>query len=312
MAFSCSTSFVAPPLSTKFVTYVPPASKPKPKPTPKAKSMAPTKTVEHSRSGIESQDGGEWFRIDDDFTMLDSNASLPTLYEATGASHSVGYGDSCSLIVTNQRNSTSTGLDAFAGFLGESELKNPEHDQFSGKLLNEERPHYPARVAEGDLAIVRPLGGISREFPLVVEDDAAKGHHSATDVEPGNVASDYQEGNYRASSGNEEYVAVQHSHPDTDAVRTLSIEEIGSVRSNSPLAEDKSLFTDRPSITRKRTRPEVLNVTPEPELEDPRPTKRRRPVERLAEHPKRNPVPTPKLTSLSTPQRRCFSFESQH
>jgi hypothetical protein len=124
--------------------------------------MATTKTVEHSRSGIESQDGGEWFRIDDDFTMLDSNASLPTLYEATGASHSVGYGDSCSLIVTNRRNSTSIGLDAFAGFLGENELKNLEHDQFGGKLLDEERPHHPARVAEGDLDIVGPLGGISR------------------------------------------------------------------------------------------------------------------------------------------------------
>ncbi|KAF9692714.1 hypothetical protein EKO04_009147 [Ascochyta lentis] len=308
MAFSCSTSFVAPPLSTKFVTYVPPANKPepKPKPTPKAKSMATTKTVEHSRSGIESQDSGEWFRIDDDFTMLDSNASLPTLYEATDASHSVGYGDGCSLVVTNQQNSTSTGLDAFAGFLSESELKNPEHGQFSGKLLDEERPHHPARVAEGDLAIVGPLSGISREFPLVVEDDAAEGHNSATDVEPGNVASDYQEDNYRTSSGNEEYVAVQHSHPDTDEVRALSMEETESLRSNSPLAEDRSLFggvdvTNRPSITRKRTRPDVLNVTPEPELGDLRPTKRRRPVERLAEHLKRNPVPTPKLTPLSTP-----------
>jgi hypothetical protein len=45
----------------------------------------------------------------------------------------------------------------------------------------------------------------------------------------------------------------------------------------------------------------VLNVTPEPDLEDPSPTKRRRPVERLAEHLKRNPVPTPKLTPLLTP-----------
>jgi hypothetical protein len=125
--------------------------------------MATTKTVEHSRSGIESQDGEQWFHIDDNFTMLGSNASLPTLYEATGASHSVGYSDSCSLIVTNQRNSTSTGLvDAFAGFLGESELKNPEHDQFGGKLLDEERPHYPTHIAEGDLAMVRLLGGISQ------------------------------------------------------------------------------------------------------------------------------------------------------
>jgi hypothetical protein len=65
-----------------------------------------------------------------------------------------------------------------------------------------------------------------------VDDDAAEGHYSATDVEPGNVASDYQEGDYRASSGNEEYVAVQHSDPDTDEVRALSMEEIGSVRSS--------------------------------------------------------------------------------
>jgi hypothetical protein len=128
--------------------------------------MATTKTAEHSRSEIESPDGGEWFHIDDDFTILDSNASRPTLYEATGASHSVGYGDSCSLIVTTQRNSPGTGLvDAFAGFLGGSELKNLEHNQFGGKLLDEERPHHPrhpARVAEGDLAIVGLLGGISR------------------------------------------------------------------------------------------------------------------------------------------------------
>jgi hypothetical protein len=48
-------------------------------------------------------------------------------------------------------------------------------------------------------------------------------------------------------------------------------------------------------------RPDVLNVTPEPDLEDLRPTKRRRPVERLTEHLKHNPVPTPKLTPLLTP-----------
>jgi hypothetical protein len=163
MAFSCSPSFVAPPLSTKFVTYVPPASKPKPKPTPKAKCMATTKMVEYSRSGIESQDGGERFHIDDDFTMLDSNASLPTLYEATGASHSVGYGDSCSLIVTNQRNSTSTGLvDAFVGFRGASESENLEHDQFGGQSLDEKRPGQPLRVTEGDLAMIKLFRGTSR------------------------------------------------------------------------------------------------------------------------------------------------------
>jgi hypothetical protein len=45
----------------------------------------------------------------------------------------------------------------------------------------------------------------------------------------------------------------------------------------------------------------VLNVTPEPELEDLRPTKRQRPVERQAGHLRRNPVPTPKLTPQLTP-----------
>ncbi|KAF9728426.1 hypothetical protein PMIN04_012940 [Paraphaeosphaeria minitans] len=101
--------------------------KPKPKPTSKAKSMATTKTAGHSRSGIDSKDSGEWFHINDDFTMPDSNASRPTLYEATDASHLVGYGDEWSLIVTSQRNPTSMGLvDAFARFRGGCELENPE------------------------------------------------------------------------------------------------------------------------------------------------------------------------------------------
>jgi hypothetical protein len=104
-----------------------------------------------------------WFHIDDDFTMPDSNASRPTLYEATHPSHSVGYGDNCSLIVTSQRNPTSTGLvDAFAGFRGGCELENPEHDQFRGESLDEGRPDHPARVAEGDLAMIGLLGGVSR------------------------------------------------------------------------------------------------------------------------------------------------------
>ncbi|KAF9728479.1 hypothetical protein PMIN01_13612 [Paraphaeosphaeria minitans] len=84
--------------------------KPKPKPTSKAKSMATTKTAGHSRSGIDSKDSGEWFHINDDFTMPDSNASRPTLYEATDASHLVGYGL----------------VDAFARFRGGCELENPE------------------------------------------------------------------------------------------------------------------------------------------------------------------------------------------
>jgi hypothetical protein len=66
------------------------------------------------------------------------------------------------------------------------------------------------------------------EHLLVVEGDAAEGYHSVTGVEPSNVASDCPEGGYRASTGNEEHVAVQYS--DTDEVRAVSIEEIESVR----------------------------------------------------------------------------------
>jgi hypothetical protein len=65
-----------------------------------------------------------------------------------------------------------------------------------------------------------------------VEDDTADEHHSATGVEPSNVASDCQEGGYRVSAGNGEYVAVQHSDLDIDEVRACSIEETESIRSS--------------------------------------------------------------------------------
>jgi hypothetical protein len=95
--------------------------------------------------------------------MLDSNALRPTLYEATSASHSVGYDDSCSLIITTQRNSTGTRLaDAFARFRGGCELENPEHDQLGKESLDEERPDHPARVAEGDPVVIGLLGRLSR------------------------------------------------------------------------------------------------------------------------------------------------------
>jgi hypothetical protein len=80
----------------KIVPYIHKASKPKPKPkskakpAPGAKPLATTKTAEHSRSGVDSEAGGEWFRIENELTMLDWNASLPSPYEATSASHSVG------------------------------------------------------------------------------------------------------------------------------------------------------------------------------------------------------------------------------
>jgi hypothetical protein len=65
-----------------------------------------------------------------------------------------------------------------------------------------------------------------------VEDDTPDEHHSATGVEPSNVASDCHEVSYRVSAGNEEYVAVPHSDLDTDGVRACSIEEIESIRSS--------------------------------------------------------------------------------
>jgi len=102
MAFSCSTSLIAPPISTKFAPYVPRGSKPKPKTTTKAKSMATTKTAEHSRTGVDSEHSGEWFYIDDNITMSDSDVWLPTLYEAIDASRSVGYSNTCLLLVTSE------------------------------------------------------------------------------------------------------------------------------------------------------------------------------------------------------------------
>ncbi|KAF1965916.1 hypothetical protein BU23DRAFT_334526 [Bimuria novae-zelandiae CBS 107.79] len=214
MTSSYSTTLFAPSLPMKIVPYIPKACKlkPKPKPTSKAKSMATTKTAEHSRSGVDSKDSGEWPHIDDDFTMPGSNASLPTLHEASEASHSAGYGL----------------VDAFARFHGASGLESPEHDQFGEESLDEGGADHPTRVAEGDLAMIGLLGGISREFPLIVEGDAAD--HSATGVKPSNVASDCHEGGYRASAGNDEYIAVQHGDLDTDEVCALSIEEIENIR----------------------------------------------------------------------------------
>jgi hypothetical protein len=160
MTFPCSTSFEAPPIAAKFVPYIPRA---KPKPTPKAKPIAATKTAKHSRPGIDSKDSGEWFRIDDECTIPDSNASQPTLYEATNASPLVDYDESCSMMVTSQRNPTGTGLvGAFAGFRGGCELENPEHVQLGEELLDEGRLNHPVRVAERDPAMIGLLGRVSR------------------------------------------------------------------------------------------------------------------------------------------------------
>ncbi|KAF2690377.1 hypothetical protein K458DRAFT_383484 [Lentithecium fluviatile CBS 122367] len=288
MTPSCSTTLFAPSLSMKIVPYIPkareskPKPKPKPKPTLKAKSMATTKMAKRNRLGVNSKDGGEWLHIDDNFTMQGSNASLPTLYEASEASRSVGDGL----------------IDPSAGFQRASGLESTEH-QFGRESLDEERPDHPPRVAEGDLAMIELLGGISREFPLIMDGDTAD--HDATGNKPSNVASNCQDGGYPASVGNEEHV-VQHRDLDTDEVCALSME---SIRPNSPLEHDELIVgdvdvTDRPSATRKRTRPAALDVVPEQEL-DSRSTKRRRSSERLAENLVCNPARTPKSTLLPTP-----------
>ncbi|KAF2470822.1 uncharacterized protein BDR25DRAFT_369351 [Lindgomyces ingoldianus] len=133
-----------------------------------------------------------------------------------------------------------------------------------------------------------PSGSLDQaiEFPLIVESDAAEGNHSATHVEPSNGASDYQENGYRAAAGSEGYRAGQDGHLDADGVRAFSVEDMESIRHDSLLAQDNPLFgdvsvTDGPSATRKGTHSSsvdtmiispaaVPDVTPEPELEDPR------------------------------------------
>jgi hypothetical protein len=166
MALAYNISSVAPPIAKEFVTYVPSACKPKPKkskPTPKAKSVATTTTAEHSRSGADPKDDGERFSINDEFTLPDSNASPPTLYEPTDASHSIDSSNIYSLIVTSQQNLTSIGqLNAFAGFSDAFELENLGHDQFGGESLDKGWPDHAAWVAEGDPATRGLLGGISQ------------------------------------------------------------------------------------------------------------------------------------------------------
>ncbi|KAF9729811.1 hypothetical protein PMIN01_11744 [Paraphaeosphaeria minitans] len=237
-------------------------------------------TAEHSRTGIDCRDGEERLQVDDDVAMLDWNASQYTHHEAADAPNSAGY---------------------VGAFRGASELENPERDQFGEQSLDEGQFH---------LAMIRLLSGTSRDFPLVVEGDAAEERHSATGVEPSNVT-DSQEGGQPTSTGNEEDIAVQHSDLDTDEVRTLSTEEIESARPNSPLAQDELLFgdvdvTDRPSATRKRTHSEALDVMPELELEDTRSTKRRKLAELLAESLGRIQVPTPRSTPLQVPSGGDF------
>jgi hypothetical protein len=172
MASSCSTSLLAPSFPIEIVPYVPRAPKSKPKPKPKPK--ATTKKAEHSRSGVgSSKDGGEWFHIDD-FPMPDSNASLPTLFEAADASGSVDH-------------------DVVGGLGAASESEKPEHYQFGRESLDEGGTDHATYVAKTNLATNGLLDGSSRGFPLIVESDTAEEHHSTTHVEPSNGASDYQE-----------------------------------------------------------------------------------------------------------------------
>ncbi|ORY01889.1 hypothetical protein BCR34DRAFT_605748 [Clohesyomyces aquaticus] len=287
MASSCSTTLLASSLPMKIVPYVPGVAKPKPRPKSKAKSMATTKTAEQNRSGVSSSnDGGEWFHIDDDFLMLDSNASLPTLYETADASNSVDH------------------VDAVGGFRTASEFEKPEHYQFGGELLDQGGTNHATCVAEAGLDVIGLLSGSSRERPFIVESDAAERNHSATRVKPSNGGC--QENGYHTDAGNEKCVAAQQGDLKADEVRAFSVEDIESIRPDSLLAQNEPLFgdvdvTDEPSATRKRTRSAALDVMPEPELEDPRSAKRRRPVKRQAENLILDPVPMPKSTPLPTP-----------
>ncbi|KAF1976426.1 hypothetical protein BU23DRAFT_566082 [Bimuria novae-zelandiae CBS 107.79] len=263
------------------IPYVPPAYKPKqkPKPTHKAKSVARIVTTEHSRTGVNCKDGEEWLQVDNNLAMLDWNASQSSHYEAVDASPLP----------------TEPDPELAEAFRGAPELETPERYQFGRQSLDEGQP---------DMAMIRLLSGTNRDFPHVVEGDAAEEHYSATGVKPSNVTNS-QEGGQTTSTGNEEHIVVQHSELDPDEVRTLFTKKIESVQLNSPLAQDELLFSDvdateRPSTTRKRTYSEALDVMPELEPEDTRSAKRR-PANRRAESLILYPVSTSEPTLLRTP-----------
>ncbi|KAF1975440.1 hypothetical protein BU23DRAFT_566567 [Bimuria novae-zelandiae CBS 107.79] len=284
MTSSCSTTLFAPSLPMKIIPYVPGA--PKPKSKSKAKSLATAKTAEYSRGVGSSKDGGEWLYIDD-FPMLDSNVSPPSLFEAAGTSGSVDH-------------------DEVDGLSATSELEKLEHYKLGRESLDEGGTDHVARVTEADLAIVRLLDRSSRNFPLIVESDEAEGHHSATDVEPSNGASNCQDNGYRASAGNGGYSAAQHGDLDAVGERAFSIEDVENICPDSLLAQDELLLgdidvTDELSAIRKRTRPEALDVMPESALEDPCSLKRRRLARRQVENLILGPVATHKSTALPTP-----------
>jgi hypothetical protein len=169
MAFSCSTSFTTPPISIKWIPHVPQSCELKSKsvlkpkksnPKSKAKFMATT-TAEHSCSGADAKEasGEERFTVNDEFTLPDSNTSLPTLCETADAVCSMDSGKTYSLILTSQQNLTIIGLlNAFAEFPDASELQNPEPDN-PGELLDDGWPSHLARVAEGDPNMRGLLGG---------------------------------------------------------------------------------------------------------------------------------------------------------
>ncbi|KAH8688595.1 hypothetical protein GQ44DRAFT_734520 [Phaeosphaeriaceae sp. PMI808] len=297
MASSCSTSLLAPSFPLKIVPYVPPV--PKPKPKSKAKSMATTKTAEHSHLGVApSKDDGDWLH-NDDFPMPDSNASgsldpgVSALFGAD-ASGSLDY-------------------DVVGGLGAASESEKPEHYQSDQESLDEGTNH-DSSVAKTNSALNR-FDGSSLEFPLILESDAAEEHHSTMQVKPSNGASDYQENGYHAAVRTEGFRAGQHDNLDAASMRALSVEGTDGIRHKSSPAEDEPLFNaevmSRLPLTHKRTcrssgdtmisSAGVSGITSEPELEDPRLPKRRRPSERHAESLILDHMPTPKPTPLSTP-----------
>lgn len=105
-------------------------------------------------------------------------------------------------------------------------------------------------------------------------------------------------------------------------MRALSIDDTESVRHESPQAQNEPLLDDigvtgGPSVTSKRTRAlsvdaiislvEVLDLMPQPNLEESCLTKRRRLAKRWAESLTLDPVSTPKSTPLQPPAAK-FPF----
>ncbi|OCK98226.1 uncharacterized protein K441DRAFT_315895 [Cenococcum geophilum 1.58] len=213
------------------------------------------------------------------------------------------------------------GVDVVDGLGAAPFREKPEHYQSGRESLDDGGADHATGVTKANSAINGVFDRSSPEFPLLLESDTAEENDAAeesdgtTDVEPDNGEPDYQENGYDAAAGSEEYSAGQHGDRDAAGVRALSIDDTESVRHKSSQAQDEPLLDDigvtgGPSVTRKWTRAlsadtiissvEVLDLMPQPNLEDSRLMKRRRLAKRRAESLTLDPVSTPKSTPLPT------------